>query len=278
MMFQKKNQLQFCKFAASLFATCSFGFYHIMFYSESFFLFIYSVGIAILFEHTLLQKKKIIEMPLLKLSALVIFLASNGFVRSTGFFAAAHICYPILVDILRSFTTKHKSLAPENRLGALKRVKSVIAIGLISIVFLFPFGWIIKTNYSEYCKGPNPSLVDPVSRTFEFAHKCKNDFRTSLKFQTTGPDFCPLIRPHYRIYDEQGEPSFCREKIPNYYPWIQKRYWNVMFLSFIKLGQYENAVFLILSTPLVLFFVVSQARKMIDTGLEVLENCLSGTE
>ena len=263
MMYQKPEQARFCRFAASLFATCSFGFYHIVFYSESLFLFIYSVGIAVVFEHTLVQKKSLLDMPILKLVVVVIFLASNGFVRSTGFLAAAHLCYPILVDILRSFTTKHNLLLVTKRFTVWKRTKSLAFIVLISVAFLFPFGWIIKTNFSEYCRGEQPNTKHPSS--FINWNTCKNDFMTSLKFLTTGPDFCPPKLGYYRIYDDHGQPSFCSLAIPNYYPWIQKRYWNVMFLSFVKLGQYENAVFLVLSAPVVIFFVFSQVKKILKT-------------
>jgi hypothetical protein len=181
-MFQKKSHVQFCRFTASLFATCSFGFYHVVFYSESLFLFIYSVGIAILFEHTLVQKKSIIDMPIKKLTALSIFLASNGFVRSTGFFAAAHICYPLLADILRSFTSKHKLLPKERQFTNWKVIKSLLAIAVISALFLFPFGWIIKKNHSEYCSGSSSQALSNLKTSVNFGYMCKNTFRTSVQF------------------------------------------------------------------------------------------------
>jgi hypothetical protein len=204
-------------------------------------------------------------MGILKLGLIVGLLAANGFVRSTGFFAAAHVCYPILVDILRSFSSTHSLLAPEKKLSNFKKLKSIFAICAISVVFLFPFGWIIKQNYSEYCKGT--LAIDSTQKKFFTQNTCKNDFRTSLKFQTS-IDFCPVLTPYLRIYDEQGEPSFCKEKIPNFYPWIQKRYWNVMFLSFAKLGQYENIIFMLLSGPIVFYFVYSQIQKILKAGLQ----------
>jgi hypothetical protein len=59
----------------------------------------------IVLNHTLVKKKSFLDMGLIYYFVLIVIFAANGFIRSVGFFSAAHICYPLLLDLLRSFST-----------------------------------------------------------------------------------------------------------------------------------------------------------------------------
>lgn len=169
------------------------GIYHAAFYSETAYLFIYSLGMLILLEHTNHQNKKLMEMNPLKYALFVLMFAANGFIRSVGFLSAAHVCYPILLDLIKT-ALQRKSI-----------IKHFFTILITSIIFLAPFSLKINKVYNQYCvsevlKVNTPTCLNTQQRWFY------------------SPNTCPMMAQ--LDYGRSELPSFCQKMIPNYYPWI----------------------------------------------------------
>lgn len=196
----KKNDENFAKVVGVLFALGPSGFYHVIFYTESLYLFIYLSSLLYIYHLVLEKKAKIGDLPFWKLSLLAIFFASAGFIRSVGFLSAAHLCYPLLLEFFQDL----------KKLKIVQSIEKIFKIIFLSCIFLAPFISIQFYVYKTYCK---------------------NDLVTN-------------------------KPSFCNDKIPNYYSYIQKEYWRVEPFSFIKHGKYEEAIFIILSFPVWAHFIL----------------------
>jgi len=178
------------KIIALIFAVGHSSIYHVIFYSESLFLFIYLVCIIKIYEWIVVERKQISEMPIWKLLSITLIFAFNGFVRSTGFLSAAHICYPLLLELISSYTKETRDLK--------KATKSLFLILLISAIFISPMIHLQYRVYGIYCKG-------------------------------------------------EDAPSFCSNLVPDYYAYIQEKYWRVRLLAFIRLGKYEEGIFIAFS-------------------------------
>jgi hypothetical protein len=124
-----------------------------------------------------------------------------------------------------------------------------------SIIFLLPFGLIIYNVKNQYCLGKNPKIDNPFSKDYQDYKITKNTFKNFVTIQSKGYDYCPIQAKVFDIYNHEGEPSFCKERIPNFYGWIQIRYWNVIFLSFVQLGAYELLLFVFMSVPIIFFYI-----------------------
>jgi hypothetical protein len=147
------------------------------------------------FEEYLEKSVKVTDMHFLKFYPIVILFSLGGFVRSVGFMSAAHVCYPLLLDLLADW-----------------RFKSLFRILVTSALFLTPFFMIQVFVYRSYC----------------------------------GADL---------------RPSFCEEKIPNYYDYIQKTYWDVKFLNFYFSGQLYQLLFVVVSLPVWIIFNLDFLKK-----------------
>lgn len=89
-----------------------------------------------------------------------------------------------------------------------------------SVIFLLPFGMIIYNVKNQYCLGPNPEHESLFVNEYVEYDVTMNNFKNYVDIQTKGYDNCPVIQKIFKIYDTQGEPSFCNERIPNFYRWI----------------------------------------------------------
>lgn len=113
-------------------------------------------------------------------------------------------------------------------------MKAFALILVTSAIFLAPFGFLIYKVYQNFCLGPNPGFVNPFNENMKDWNTTGNTFSSWLKYSNgERPDFCPIKENLYTRYEESGEASFCRKTFPNYYSWIQNRYWGVMFFSFV---------------------------------------------
>lgn len=210
---------KFSKFLALLFAVGPSSLYHVMFYSETLFLFIYLVSVVYLFDWMITKKQKVSDLPILSFLVLSIFFGQGGWVRSTGFFSAAHVCYPILLEVIEDLFSDYKFNLSNLNKAAIKVVKIIVA----SVIFLFPMFYLQYNVYSLYCISPAGDL-----------------------------------------------PSFCNNKIPNYYDYIQKEFWKVELFSFAKRGHYEELFFILFSLPVWLYIVL---KHVISNGIL---NCITG--
>lgn len=128
-------------------------------------------------------------------------------------------------------------------------------IVVTSVIFLLPFGLIIFNVKNQYCLGSNPKTENPLTKGLVDFNVTQNTFKNYVAIKNRGYDYCPVPEKIFKIYDFLGEPSFCAEKIPNFYPWIQARYWNVIFMSFVQLGKYEELIFVLISLPVSLYYI-----------------------
>ena len=186
---------RFAKIAAALFSMNPLGFYHSIFYSESLFLFIYLACLLHLYERQIIKNEKISEMSFFRFLGLSIIFSTAGFVRSIGFMNAAHICYPLLLEIFEVWVQPQTLLLKKIS----KTLKCLVRILTASLLFLAPFVIIQYSVYSNYCKG------------------------------------------------YQNPPSFCSNRVPDFYSFVQLHYWKVEYFSFIKQGHYEEILFIYFS-------------------------------
>jgi len=157
----KKTQ----KMVASLYILGPSIFYHSIFYTESLYTFITIIGLMAIYKKILIEKMKISKIPLKNLLGICLLFSSAGFVRSVGFFNAAYICYPLLLEIADELSQKKW-----------KKINSkILKIFFVSIIFLLPNLIIQFISFSNYCKGI-------------FSEK---------KFQ---PNFCEEKFPNYYSY------------------------------------------------------------------------------
>lgn len=182
-----------------IFAVSPSGFYHVIFYTESMYLFIYLTSLLFTYDLILRKKQKIGDLPFMKLTILGLFFASAGLIRSVGFLSAAHLCYPLLLEFFSEL----------KKIKIFSSFTKLFKIIYLSILFLAPFVLLQYYVYSTYCK---------------------NNFNPRA--------------------------SFCDDKIPNFYGFIQKEYWRVEPLSFIKHGKYEEVIFILLSFPIWANFII----------------------
>lgn len=186
---------------AVFFAIGPSTFYHSIFYTESLFLFIYLSSLLLILDMIMIEKKKIGELSWKRLIFISLYFSTAGFIRSVGFLNAAHLCYPILLEIIFHVKEKHSFT-----LIASKFFK----ILLLSIIFLAPFSLIQYNVYNQHCRTPTTNI-----------------------------------------------PSFCNSTLPNSYSYIQKEYWNVEPFSFIKNNKIEELIFVKLSFPVWVAFVIN---------------------
>lgn len=198
-----RREERFARITGIIFAVGPSGFYHVIFYTESMYLFIYLSCLLYTYDTILGQKRKIGDLGFVRLTTLGLVFASAGFIRSVGFLSAAHICYPLLLELV-------EEIARKKILASLVKILKIL---YLSLMFLAPFFIIQVYVYNTYC------------------HR-------GLK-----------------------HASFCDDKIPNYYGYIQKEYWKVEPFSFIKQGSYGEAVFIILSFPVWLTFILKFTLK-----------------
>ena len=142
---------------------------------------------------------------------LTLLFAFDGFVRSTGFFSAAHTCYPLLLELIIDLFGSKKPIIEKIKKASQKIARIIVG----SIIFLFPMFFLQHRVYNIYCK------------------------------QTGVIEY----------------PSFCQKLIPDYYAYIQKEFWKVETLSFIRQGKPEQAYFMVLSFPVWLYFLYKYIKK-----------------
>ena len=142
---------------------------------------------------------------------LSLLFAFDGFVRSTGFFSAAHTCYPLLLELVMDLFGSQKPIIEKMKNASQKLARIVVG----SIIFLFPMFFLQNRVYNIYCKQPGV----------------------------------------------EEYPSFCEKLIPDYYAYIQKEFWKVETLSFLRQGKPEQAYFMALSFPVWAYFIYRYIKR-----------------
>ena len=91
------------KITATIAAFGPSNFYHLAFYTESFFLLVTNFSLIKFYQLFIRENLEVWKMRLVDLMSICLVFSYAGFVRSTGFLHAAFICYPLLTEAKKNF-------------------------------------------------------------------------------------------------------------------------------------------------------------------------------
>lgn len=158
--------LQSAKRIGLFFALAGPAFYHVVFYSESLYLFTALTSQLLIEKWIHSPKVTLSEISFRKFLFLIAFLAYSGFVRSIGLLNFAYIGYPLLIEFFVCFKNPN-SLQTEGSIWP-RRWKILRRVLLALFLFLAPTTSLIIKNRYYFCY--------QVDSDYEIPPYCHNTF------------------------------------------------------------------------------------------------------
>lgn len=142
--------LQSAKRIGLFFAFAGPAFFHLVFYSESLYLFVALSSQFLIEKWVFIPKKTMSELSFGKYLFLTVLLAYSGFVRSIGLLNVAYIGYPLLIELFVCFRNPDSLKIPGKKVG--KRLLTIIGRGLFALaMFLAPTVFMVLKSRQTFC-------------------------------------------------------------------------------------------------------------------------------
>lgn len=166
--------LQSAKRIGIFFALAGPAFYHVVFYSESLYLFVALSSQFLIQKWIHTPKVTFSEVSLAKFLFMTALLAYSGFVRSIGLLNFAYIGYPLLIEFFVCFRNP-KSLQTKGSIWV-RKIKIVFRVLIALALFLAPTTFIVVRNRYQFCHKVDPKYPIPP-----FCHKTMGFFYSYIQ-------------------------------------------------------------------------------------------------